>query len=106
MYTRIALLALLTALAASCRHVDRGQGTTERDGLCVAAGVTVGNAQCGPFTELRGTQCVPTFPPTVCDPGTTAEDVDNMGVTTCIGTGAGGCSARLACPAPTDGKQT
>jgi hypothetical protein len=109
MYSRttlLALLALLTALAASCKNIDCGEGTTERDGLCVPANETIGTAQCGPFTELRGTQCVPIFPPTVCDPGSTAEDIDNMGVTTCIGTGAGGCSAKLACPAPTDGKQT
>jgi hypothetical protein len=106
MHARIALLALLLAFVASCKNVDCGDGTTERDGVCVAAGVTTGNATCGPFTQLQGTQCAPVLPPTVCDPGSTKEEVDNMGVTTCIGTGAGGCSARLACPAPTDGKQT
>jgi hypothetical protein len=37
---------------------------------------------------------------------TTSSEVDDLGVTTCIGTGGGGCAARLACPAPSDGKQT
>jgi hypothetical protein len=107
MHARIALLALLLAFAASCKSVDCGDGTTERDGLCVAAGVTIGNATCGPFTQLQGTQCVPMLPPTVCDPGSTDQEVDNMGVTTCIGNGAGGgCSARLACAAPSNGTQT
>lgn len=106
MHPRIALLALLIAFGASCKNVDCGDGTTENNGICVPAAVTVGNASCGPFTELRGTQCVPIFPPTVCDPGSTAEDIDGMGVTTCVGTGAGGCAARLACPAPAAGKQT
>jgi hypothetical protein len=109
MHTRNFLLALVmmpAALAASCKSVDCGDGTTEKDGSCVAASQTVGNAICGPFTVLQGTQCVPMFPPTMCDPSTTAEDKDDMGVTTCIGTGAGGCSVKLACPAPTDGTQT
>jgi hypothetical protein len=106
MHTRIALLISLIASGASCKSVDCGDGTTENNGVCVPAGVTVGNATCGPFTELRGTQCVPLFPPTVCDPGSTAEDVDGMGVTTCIGTGAGGCGAKLPCPTPAAGKQT
>jgi len=106
MQTRIVVLALLAAPVASCKSLDCGEGTTERNGACVPANETVGAAMCGPFTELAGDRCVPMFPPTVCDPATTAADVDNMGVTTCIGTGAGGCSARLACPTPTDGKQT
>ena len=102
----LALVLVPAALAASCKAVDCGDGTTEKDGSCVAASQTVGNASCGPFTVLQGTQCVPMFPPTMCDPATTGEDTDDMGVTTCIGTGAGGCSAKLACPAPTDGTQT
>jgi hypothetical protein len=106
MQTRPVLLALVAALAAGCKSVDCGEGTTERNGSCVAAAETVGTATCGPFTELHGGQCGPVLPPTVCDPATTTPDVDAMGVTTCIGTGGGGCAAKLACPAPTDGKQT
>lgn len=106
MHTRLVLLALLTALAPSCKGVDCGDGTTERNGVCVPSSETVGTAKCGPFTELHGDLCQPMLPPTVCDPATTTPDVDEMGVTTCIGTGGGGCAARLPCPAPTDGKQT
>jgi len=106
MHTRLVLLAVLAAQPASCKSVDCGDGTTERDGRCVPSNETVGTALCGPFTELHGSQCEPSFPPTVCDPATTEPDVDEMGVTTCVGTGAGGCAAKLACPAPTDGKQT
>lgn len=109
MYPRSVLLALLAALTPSCKTVDCGPGTTERNGNCVAATETVSAAKCGPFTVLQGDTCVvnPMFPPTVCDPATTAEDVDrSTGVTTCIGTGVSGCSARIACPAGTGGKQT
>ena len=105
MQTRIVLLAALSALAG-CKSTDCGDGTTEQDGTCMPANVAYGSATCGPFTELHGTQCVPMFPPTMCGDGTEA-DTDSKGVTTCIGTGtAAGCSAKIACPAPTDGKQT
>lgn len=106
MHTRIVLLALLTSHLASCKSVDCGDGTTERDGICVASNETIGTAKCGPFTMLQGDRCVPMFPPTVCDPGSTEEDVDSMGVTTCIGTGGVGCAARLACPMSAGGKLT
>jgi len=106
MQTRLVLLTLLAALAASCTSVDCGDGTIERSGSCVPASETVGTGICGPFTVLQGDRCVPMLPPTVCDPATTEPDVDDMGVITCIGTGAGGCAAKLACPAPTDGRQT
>jgi len=106
MYPRSVLLALLAALTPGCKTVDCGNGTTERDGSCVASAETVTSAKCGALTELQGDTCVPKFPPTVCDPSTTAEETDmTTGVVTCVGTGAGGCSARLACPAPTDGTQ-
>lgn len=107
MYRRSVLLALVAALIPSCRSVDCGVGTTERNGSCIASSQTVSAARCGPFTELHGDSCIPMFPPTVCDPGTTAEDTDKgTGVTTCIGTGVSGCSARIACPVGTGGKQT
>jgi hypothetical protein len=106
MHMRIVLLVLLTSFVASCKSVDCGEGTTERDGICIAANETVGTASCGPFTVLQGDRCVPMLPPTVCDPASTEEDIDEMGVITCIGTGGGGCAARLACPTPADGRQT
>lgn len=107
MATRIVFLALLTALVAGCKSVDCGDGTTEKDGTCVPASQSVATAKCGPFTELHGDTCVPMFPPTVCDNGSTDPDLDvSTGVVTCIGNGGGSCASRLACPTPTDGKQT
>jgi hypothetical protein len=90
-----------------CTETECGPGTINRAGKCEPADETVGVAKCGPFTELRGNQCVPMFPATTCDPATTQADMDpTTGVTTCIGTGGGGCSAPLACPAPAAGKQS
>lgn len=107
MSTRIVLLALLTALAGGCKSVECGPGTAESDGACTPSNVTVATARCGPFTELHGDTCVPMFPPTTCDPDTTQPDTDMAtGVTTCIGTGAAGCAAKLACPTPGDATQT
>lgn len=101
------LLALLAAVIPGCKSVDCGDGTTERNGFCVAPSETVSAAKCGALTELHGDTCVPKFPPTTCDPSTTAEELDpSTGVTTCVGTGASGCSARLTCPAGTGGNQT
>jgi hypothetical protein len=107
MSTRIVFLALVTALVAGCKSVDCGPGTTERDGACVASNQTVATAKCGPFTELHGDLCVPTFPPAVCDVDSTDPDLDvATGVVTCIGHGGGSCATKLACPTPSDGKQT
>lgn len=109
MSTRIVLFMLLglCALAAGCKSVDCGDGTTERDGSCVAANQTVASARCGQFTVLQGDTCVPMFPPTICDPDSTAGDTDSStGVTTCVGTGASSCAAKIACPASASGKQT
>jgi hypothetical protein len=107
MYPRSVLLALLAALTPSCKEVDCGPGTTERNGSCVSSSATVSAARCGPFTELHGDTCIPMFPPATCDPATTTPDTDlGTGVTTCIGTGAAGCSAKIACPVGTGGKQT
>ena len=106
---RILILSIVVAplLAAGCKSVECGEGTLERGGACVPADDTVGDAKCGPFTELIGTVCVPMFPPTVCQDGTTLPDVDPAtGVTTCVGTGGGSCDAPIACPNPTAGKQT
>lgn len=112
MYQRNVLIALVVApvalaAGAGCKSMDCGPGTAEKNGSCVASNETVTAAKCGPFTELHGDTCVPMFPPTVCDGATTQPDTDlGTGVTTCIGTGAAGCSARLPCPASTGGKQT
>lgn len=96
------LLAVLPYVHA-CNGVECADGTIERDGECQPANVTTGAGMCGPFTELQGDRCVPMFPPTECDPTTTTPTVDpETGVTTCIGTGGGGCSAKFACPTPTE----
>lgn len=103
----ISFVVVMGAAASGCKDTECGEGTVDRNGECVAADVVVGPAECGEFTVLVGDKCEPMFPPTECDPATTAEQTDpETGVTTCIGTGGGGCSAPLACPAPTSGKQT
>lgn len=96
------LLSVLAALTVSgCQQVECAQGTIERDGKCEPADNMASSAVCGPFTELQGDRCVPMFPPTQCDPGTTEPDVDpETGVTTCIGTVSGGCSSSIPCPTP------
>jgi hypothetical protein len=104
---RIAYMLVILATMPSCKSIECGPGTIDRGGVCAPPDETTGTAKCGPFTELQGDQCVPMFPPTQCDPATTSPDVDpTTGVTTCIGTGGGGCSAPFACPAPVAGKQT
>lgn len=98
--------AVIGISSFGCTETECGPGTINRAGQCEPADETVGVAKCGPSTELRGDQCVPKLPPTKCDPTTTQPDVDAQGVTTCIGTGGGGCSAPLACPTPAAGKQS
>ncbi|MFT3696231.1 MAG: hypothetical protein QM831_24035 [Kofleriaceae bacterium] len=101
------LVAPLVGTGPACNSIECGVGTIERDGKCAPADDTTGTAKCGPFTQLEGDVCVPTFPPTQCDPGTTEADTDGSGVTTCIGTGtSAGCSGAFACPTPASGKQT
>ena len=95
-------LILLVVVATGCKQVECGDGTIERNGQCEPADVTTNGAMCGPFTVLQGDRCVPMLDPTVCDPATTQATFDpDTGVYTCIGTGGGGCSAQLACAAPT-----
>ena len=72
---RLIIIATLVA-HTGCKSLECATGTIEREGRCEPADETTGTAKCGPFTELQGDQCVPMFPPTVCDPGTTAGDVD------------------------------
>ena len=99
------LITLFASLAASgCNQTECGDGTIQRDGKCEPASVQTNAAMCGPFTELQGDKCAPQFPPTECDPTTTMPTTDPAtGVTTCIGTGGGGCDTPIACPAPTGG---
>jgi hypothetical protein len=101
------ILAFATTTAPACKGIECGTGTIERDGTCAPSDKTVTTAECGPFTTIMGDQCVPIYPPTICQPGTTTEDTGSDGVTTCIGTGGpAGCSADIPCPNPASGKQT
>lgn len=98
----LVLLSTSSLAVTSCKDVECGAGTVERDGTCAPATTTTSSGMCGLFTELQGDRCVPQFPPTVCDPETSIPDIDpETGVTTCIGVGGGGCTAKFPCPAPT-----
>src|SRR5688572_9543955 len=103
----IIISAIALVLATGCKETECGAGTIERDGKCEPSDTTIDTAKCGEFTVAVGDQCVPEFDPTQCDPATTDEDVDPAtNVTTCVGTGGGGCGSPIACPAPSAGKQT
>ena len=103
----VIILAFATTSAPACKSIECGTGTIERDGTCAPSDETVGTAKCGPFTMIMGDQCVPMFPPTICEPGTTTEDTGSDGVITCKGTGvSAGCSGDISCPNPASGKQT
>jgi hypothetical protein len=105
----LSALAGLASMSTSCNQVECGEGTIERDGSCQPSDNGAMNGSCGPFTELIGDRCVPMFPPTVCEDGTTLPELDTAtGVTTCKGTGGtAGCGSSLACPTPTGAtKQT
>lgn len=110
MRNQIILLSLLASLTASgCQQVECADGTIERDGRCEPAAGSTSTGSCGPFTELVGEQCVPMFPPTVCEDGTTEAIPDpDTGVVTCKGMGGMlPCGQPLICAAPaTTGKQT
>lgn len=104
---RSIIIAVVALLPTGCKEVECGPGTIERDGTCQPADTSIGTATCGPNTELVGDLCLPVFAPTVCDPGTTEADLDpTTNVTTCIGSGGGGCGAAIACPQPSAGLQT
>ena len=101
------ILAFATSTAPACKSIDCGPGTIERDGTCAPSDEMVGTAKCGAFTTIMGDECVPIYPPTICEPGTTSEDTGSDGVTTCKGMGGpAGCSGDIACPNPSPGKQT
>jgi hypothetical protein len=97
-------LLLITILASSlsagsgCVQTECGEGTVERDGVCVTDGNDYKVPTCGPFTQLQGDRCVPVYQPTMCDPSSSEAQIDpDTGVVTCIGTGT---SQTLACPQP------
>jgi hypothetical protein len=101
-------IAALAATQAGCQQTDCGTGTIDQNGSCVPADNTLGSASCGAGTHL-GTdgKCDPDFPPTQCDPDTTVPETDPMtGVTTCKGTGGGGCGAPINCGTPVAGKMS
>jgi len=62
------ILAFATTAAPACKSIECGTGTIERDGTCAPSDETVGTAKCGPFTMIQGDQCVPIYPPAICDP--------------------------------------
>ena len=98
--TALALLGF-SSLSLSCDVLECGEGTTERNGECVAADGTIPeNDSCGEGTHYDGTllACVPDYPATICEDGTTTAVPDETGVIVCEGTGGGGCS--LPCPVP------
>lgn len=102
-YLTCCVIASSAIVAPSCQSVTCGDGTVERSGVCAPADQSVSGAKCGPFTMQQGDTCVPQFDPTVCDPGTTEPSIDPAThVTTCIGTGGGGCGSPLPCPQPSD----
>ena len=91
------LIPLLPLATAGCKSLECGDGTIDRDGVCVPGDETPGAANCGPFTELgpSGT-CEPILDPTVCDDATTEPVIDpDTGVTTCVGTGAASCDSPM-----------
>src|SRR5678815_924279 len=109
MVTRYLLGATLIAAASpmltSCQGVDCGEGTIERDGVCVPADQAVEPGDCGDGTHYdpaEGGSCVPDLPPAQCDPDTTVPIPDPVtGIITCVGTGTTGCG--LPCPPPGPG---
>lgn len=99
-----ASLIALGGVQGSCTTTECGEGTIDQGGKCVS-GVATDNATCGAGTTLKNGKCAPDFPPTVCDPDTTQPVTDpETGVTTCMGTGGGGCM--LACGTPSSGKMS
>lgn len=103
MRNHLLFIMLLAPLSASsgCVQTECGDGTIERDGVCQPADQNPDPAGCGPNTELRGGECVPTFMPTTCDPQTSILTFDEAkGIYVCIGTGGGGCDSPLPCMQP------
>ncbi len=97
--TAISLLGL-ASLSLSCDVLECGEGTTERNGVCVAADGTIPeNDSCGDGTHYDAVLlvCLPDYEATVCGENTQAV-ADENGIIICEGTGGGGCV--LPCPVP------
>lgn len=104
---RHVLFILMIVAGPGCQNLDCADGTIDKGGHCVPADETTGTGICGDHTHLVGDRCEPDDPPTECDPTSTIPQVDpTTGVTTCIGTGGGGCSATFACPQPAGSMKT
>jgi hypothetical protein len=71
--------------------------------VCVPSDTNVDPASCGPGTVLVGGRCEPENPDTVCQPGTTIEEVLPDGTVVCIGVGGGGCDI-ITCGTPDGNK--
>jgi hypothetical protein len=103
----LTLSALVFGVAASaslsCTKTECGDGTIERDGVCVPGDFDPDSAHCGEGTVLGPSgQCESEYLPTVCQEGTTMPDETlEPGVVTCVGIGGGGCDIDLPCPSPT-----
>lgn len=103
MRNHLLFITLLASLStnASCVQTECGDGTIERDGVCVAATATKDPTDCGPYTVPQGDICVPELPPTQCDPATSVATTDpDTGVVTCVGIATGGCTGTFPCPQP------
>jgi len=95
------LLSLLAAMTSSgCKMVECADGTIERDGKCMPGDGDSVISKCGPFTHLAGDQCIPDFPPTVCESGAESMLDPETGVTTCLGGGLPPCGTAITCSKP------
>ncbi len=106
-FTALSLLAFAPLATGGCSAIECGDGTTEKDGFCVAAdGKTPDVDSCGDGASYDSTlqKCVPDFPATQCDPDTTTPIVDDNGVVVCVGTGVTDC--KITCKNPDAGKVT
>ncbi len=101
-----ATFAAASAVAATGCDQRCGEGTIDRDGVCVPADVNPDEANCGLNTKIGDDgKCVPVYDPTICDDPTTDPDTTTIpGVTICVGTGVAGCDSALACPPADAGK--
>jgi hypothetical protein len=101
-------LAAASGLAATGCESRCGEGTIERDGVCVAADQDPDPAECGEGTVLGVSgQCEAEYLPTKCDPDTTTPDeTTEPGVTICVGTGVASCESFLPCPGADPNKVT
>jgi len=100
-----ALLAASSSLLTACVTDICGDGTIERDGVCVPADDSPSDAKCGPGTVLvRDGTC---HAIQACDPATTTEvpDPSDPDRKLCVGSGGAlSCDKDIVCPTATGGK--